>query len=189
MSGIISKERLEKLAKRELIQLALLLTDAKTKATESRLVAENNVRKLQEEKDEMRTKALDLLKRCRTMQVEKQALVAHLSSYTQENQELNNELSNMRNEIIQIKDKQSNKRNRDDGDDNYTNNIPSEVDNHNDNDNDLKEKDSNSNSNNFENNNYINKHIQPLEEDVKRYRLERDMYRSLVDKTLPKIQY
>ena len=36
---------LEKLAKSELIQLALLLTDAKTKANELRLTAENNVKK------------------------------------------------------------------------------------------------------------------------------------------------
>ena len=31
------------------------------------------------------------------------------------------------------------------------------------------------------------RYMKPLEEDVKRYRLERDMYRGLVDKTLPKI--
>ena len=44
---------------------------------------------------------MELLKRCRSMQLEKSTLEAHLSSFQKENQELNNEIGIMRNELIE----------------------------------------------------------------------------------------
>ena len=170
-----TEEQLQRLSKPELIELGLLLFEAKTRATCQRKSAEAEIQRYREGKESMRLKAIELLKRCKAAQFEKAALEEHLTSAKDECERMSQQLRDTRNdytcfqrELMDDGAMPFNRRGSGSGSDGGSGGSGSGGGGG------LRAAPDDG-------------VVSGMQDDLRRYRMERDKYRSIVDKTLPKI--
>jgi hypothetical protein len=175
-----TEEQLQRLSKPELIELSLLLFEAKTRATSQRKSAEAEIQRYREGKESMRLKAIELLKRCKAAQFEKAALEEHLASAKDECERMSRQLRDTRNDYTSFQ-----RELMDDGV--RTVNRPGSGSGSGSGcDGGSGGGGSGSGGDGLRAGSDDNV-VSGMQDDLRRYRMERDKYRSIVDKTLPKI--
>jgi hypothetical protein len=167
-----TEEQLQRLSKPELIELGLLLFEAKTRATSQRKSAEAEIQRYREGKESMRLKAIELLKRCKAAQFEKAALEEHLASAKDDCERMSRQLRDTRNDYTTFQ-----RELMDDGV--RTVNRSGSAG-------DGGSGGGGSGGGGMRVGPDDNV-VSGMQDDLRRYRMERDKYRSIVDKTLPKI--